>query len=315
MASNAQTAAAPDQIPYFGGPWFLSPSFEDELARRGLDPEAEGMVRSFAERGYLILDDLGFDDFDAVAERVIADVEPLHEGGEYNRVMDAWTVSEAVRSVATNARIQELLELLYGRRPIPFQTLNFLRGSQQVTHSDAYHFHSYPKHFMCGVWVAFEDISDDNGPLHYYPGSHRLPDYDFLCPSGEGERPVPSEFVREVIPAYGLEKENAYLKRGQGLIWAANLLHGGDPIGDPQRTRRSQVTHYFFEGCTNYTPLRSDFARGKVYFWRPTDVATGKLRPLRSNGKRVRMPLRSHIATWRRRLRRMLGRGYAQHTR
>jgi hypothetical protein len=312
---NAATTTAPRQIPYFGGPWFMSPFFEDKLAERRLDPDTEALVRSFAERGYLVLDDLGIDDFDGLAERVIADLGPLHEGGKYNRVMDAWTTSDAVRSVATNARIQELLEVIYGRRPIPFQTLNFLRGSQQGTHSDAYHFHSYPKHFMCGVWVAFEGIDDGNGPLHYYPGSHRLPDYDFLCPRREDTKHLAGEFVRELIPVYGLEKQRAYLKRGQALIWAANLLHGGDPIGDPDSTRLSQVTHYFFDGCIYYTPLRSDFARGKVYFWRPTDVATGKLRQLRVDGRRVRPPIRSRLATWRRQLRRKLGRGYTQHAR
>jgi hypothetical protein len=313
MASNAATAATPRQIPYFGGPWFLSPFLEEQLAERRLDPESEAMVRSFAARGYLVLDDAGVDD--ALVDRVIADVEPLHDEGKYNRVMDAWTVSDAVRSVATNARIREILELLYGRRPIPFQTLNFLRGSQQVTHSDAYHFHSYPKHFMCGVWLALEDIDDSNGPLHYYPGSHRLPDYDFLCPRREGEEGAAGEFVRRLIPTAGLVKERAYLKRGQALIWAANLLHGGDPIGDPNSTRRSQVTHYFFDGCANYTPLRSDFARGKVYFWPITDIGTGKVQPLRYDGRRVRPPLRARLAAWRRRGRRMLGRGYAQHHR
>jgi ectoine hydroxylase-related dioxygenase (phytanoyl-CoA dioxygenase family) len=28
---------------------------------------------------------------------------------------------------------------------------------------------------MVGVWVALEDIDSSNGPLIYYPGSHRLP--------------------------------------------------------------------------------------------------------------------------------------------
>ena len=288
----------------------MSPFFDQMLAEKDLDSDTEALVRSFAENGYVVLDDLGLDDFEATADGVMKDVLPLHENGKYNRIMDAWTVSPSVRELATNRRINELLETIFGRRPIPFQTLNFFRGSQQATHSDAYHFHSYPKHFMCGVWVAFEDVDEHNGPLHYYPGSHRLPDYDFLCPHHEKEV---NEFIERLIPGYGLEKECAHLKRGQALIWAANLLHGGDPVSDPSATRLTQVTHYYFEDCTYYTPFRSDFARGKVYFRQIVDIGSGKLRPLRSSRGRVRPPFVSRLVTLRRRAERMLGRGYVRY--
>ena len=66
-----------------------------------------------------------------------------------------------------------------------------------------------------------------------------------------------------MIPSTGLRKELAYLKRGQALIWAANLLHGGEPVAKPERTRKSQVTHCYFDDCSYYTPFRSDFARGR----------------------------------------------------
>jgi hypothetical protein len=311
MSMQAPARSVPAQVPYFGGPWFLSPSFERMLEQRQLDPDSEAQVRFFAERGYLILDDLGLGDFDAFADRLLAEIAPLHEQGKYNRIMDAWTASDAVRELATSPAVMRCLELLYGRRPIPFQTLSFFRGSQQRTHSDAYHFHSYPKHFMCGVWVALEDTDDDNGPLHYYPGSHRLPDYDFLCPGHEDEL---SDFIEdELLPDTALHKELAYLKRGQALIWAANLLHGGEPVARPERTRMSQVTHCYFEGCSYYTPFRSDFARGRIFFRQITDVGTGKLQPLRVNGGRVRPPLVSRAHAWRRRLERALGRGYVRY--
>ena len=310
MATETVAPATPAQIPYFGGPWFLSPAFEQMLEQRQLNPEAEQQVRTFAERGYVIVDDLGLGDFDAFAERLLGEVLPLHEDGKYNRIMDAWAASPAVRELATAPRILDLLEILYGRKPIPFQTLNFLRGSQQPTHSDAYHFHCYPKHFMCGVWVAFEDTDDENGPLNYYPGSHRLPDYDFLCPGREDELHA---FIEELIPSYGLQKERGYLKRGQALIWAANLLHGGEPVTDPKRTRMSQVTHCYFEDCSYFTPHRSDFARGKVFFRQITDVRSGKLVPLRTADGRVRAPLVSRAVTWQRRLGRMAGRGYVRY--
>jgi Phytanoyl-CoA dioxygenase (PhyH) len=309
MSSQPATRAESEQIPYLGGPWFLAPDFEREIERRGLDPDDEAKVRFFAERGYVILDDLGIEDFDAFADGIEADLEPLH-AGKYNRIMDAWTVSDRVRRLATSPRILGFLEVLYGRRPIPFQTLNFLRGSQQHAHSDAYHFHSYPKHFMCGVWVALEDTDDDNGTLSWYPGSHRLPDYDFLCPSREE---VLHEYLDELIPQLGLQKELGYLKRGQALIWAANLLHGGEPQLDYERTRRSQVTHCYFDDCSYYTPFRSDFARGKVFFRQITDVTTGKPHTLRISTGRVRPPLAARVVTWQRRLGRALGRGYVRY--
>jgi hypothetical protein len=309
---DVATAAPPaiEQIPYFGGPWFMSPFFERELAGRGLDAETEAMVRSYSERGYLIVEDLGVDDFDALADRAIADLAPLHEGGAYNRVQDAWTASDAVREIATLPRILKLLDDLYGRRPIPFQTLNFLRGSQQLTHSDSFHFHSFPKHFMCGVWVALEDLTESNGPLHYYPGSHRLPDYDFLCPD-RGDEFV--QFIQDLIPAYGLEREQAHVKKGQALIWSANLLHGGDPVTDPESTRLSQVTHYFFDDCSYYTPVRSDIQRGKIYFREIVDVGTGETVPLETSNGKVKAPLRSRLTNLRLRLLGRGQRGYVRH--
>lgn len=47
-------------------------------------------------------------------------------------------------------------------------------GTQQHFHSDAVHFQSDPPEFMCGVWIALEDIHPDAGPLSITPCSHRL---------------------------------------------------------------------------------------------------------------------------------------------
>ena len=43
----------------------------------------------------------------------------------------------------------------------------------------------------------------------------------------------------------GLRKEPFFAKKGDVFIWHAHLLHGGGPINDPGRTRRSTVFHYF----------------------------------------------------------------------
>lgn len=195
----------------------------------------------------------------------------------YDRIQDAYKQSEPVRRLAIHPAVLSLLEDLYGRRAIPFQTLNFPRGTQQETHSDAFHFSSWPQRWMCGVWVALEDVSELNGPLHYYPGSHRLPILDTHDTSASGNQYAHyQEAIQELIAIAGLQKQRFLPRKGDCLIWAANLLHGGDPIRDPQSSRLSQVSHYYFEGCDFFTPRLSDLAAGSIHFRdQIVDIATG----------------------------------------
>lgn len=207
------------------------------------------------------------------------------------RLLDEWASEPAVKELATMPDILDILCRLYGRNPIPFQTLNFPVGTQQRTHSDTIHFHSVPQRFMAGVWVALENIHDSNGPLHYYPGSHRLPVLD-CCDVGIDDSKAPDlppseiygpqhyqlyeDAISELIEVAGLEKRVLIAEKGDVLIWAANLLHGGEPVLDSHSTRLSQVTHYYFEGCRFYTPLLSDKSHGNLMFREGVvDITTG----------------------------------------
>lgn len=190
------------------------------------------------------------------------------------RVQDAWAVSKNVRAIARAPEVLELLRGMYGREPLPFQTINFRVGSQQRAHADTMHFNSEPPGFMCGVWVALEDIDESCGPLIYYPGSHTLPEVsmgDIGAPMGAAGYPAYEEYVQTQIEREQLEPSLAILRKGEALLWASNLLHGGAPQADPARTRLSQVTHYFFEGCRYWTPMASD-SRHRAYREIPTSL-------------------------------------------
>jgi hypothetical protein len=199
--------------------------------------------------------------------------------GAARRWQDLWRTNGDVRRLALLPEIFDILRLLYRREPIAFQTLNFRFGSEQAVHSDSVHFHSYPARFVCGVWVALEDIDAENGPLVVCPGSHRLPVtsmQDFgLPPRGEAY-PAYEAAMRRVIDALDLPVLSLTLNRGQAVIWAANLLHGGSAIRDRTRTRLSQATHYFFTDCLHYVPMRSDALRGRVYVHPTINIATGR---------------------------------------
>ncbi len=260
-------------------PWVDSPFLAKELEESTLDESTKEMVRHYAEKGYLIME-TGLPE--STFDRIIELLNPHYTDP---RIQDAWTITPLVKEVAGCSKVLDILRILYRREPFPFQTLNFQVGSQQRTHSDAIHFYSIPHRYMCGVWVALEDTDETNGPLHYYPGSHKLPFYDMADIGIKGSGYAKSydqysryeDFAQDLMMATGQKKEVFRVKKGQALIWSANLFHGGEPIQRPGSTRHSQVTHYFFNDCIYYSPQWSDLPIEKMYMRRPVNILTGKI--------------------------------------
>src|SRR3954454_3714018 len=169
--------------PLPGVPLIDSPFFERLFPLSNPDADTQRIAHDLRQNGFAVLD---FPDPNI--DRLCRDIRPRHtpaaeklaawRAGKVDlRNQDAWRADEDVKRVAINPRILEILEKLYGRPAFAFQTLNFAVGSQQPAHSDSIHFSSSPEGFMCGVWLALEDIDADNGPLIYYPGSHRWPHF------------------------------------------------------------------------------------------------------------------------------------------
>jgi len=277
-------------------PLYLRPDLEAEVDRLGYSAQQRAMVRRFAQDGFLDLDLHLSQEF---TDDLIREVQPYYlsrYATDPGRVLNGPT--KAAKSLAANEQVISTLWLLYGREPFPFQTLNFSVGTQQRTHADTIHFDSFPQGYMAGVWVALEDVDPDNGPLHYFPGSHKLPHLtlaDFgLIGSQSRKRGLTRDYVEvyepgiaELVKAHGFEKHEALIKRGHAFIWAANLLHGGSPIRQPGRSRHSQVTHYFFHDCAYVTPMFSDPVLGKFSMHTRRDIRTGQKVPSIYNGKRV----------------------------
>ncbi|HVV05301.1 MAG TPA: phytanoyl-CoA dioxygenase family protein, partial [Puia sp.] len=143
---------------------------------------------------------------------------------------------------------------------VPFQTINFVYGSNQRAHSDSIHMTTYPLGYLIAVWIALEDTSPDNGPLFYYPGSHRLP-YLLNSDFNEGETSLLlgnkdyvdyEDRIEEQIKQQSLRPEVFLAKKGDILIWHANLIHGGMPVKDPSLTRKSMVIHYYAKDVIKY---------------------------------------------------------------
>lgn len=278
-------------------PWVEDPEFPLLLKSKKLSDRDISMATQYARDGFLIVEPADmFDDADleSLKEFVIA-----HPGSAENRVTDGWKNCPAIKKIACNPEILRVIEFLYEREAIPFQTLNFLRGTEQRTHADFIHFASLPARYMCGVWVALEDVTMKSGPLHYYEGSHKLPEFCYqdlgieLINENGGlswenpETPLryreyEEQIARKVAP---FPLRMLTVKKGTALIWSSNLLHGGNPIDDRNGTRWSQVTHYFFDNTVSIVPMFSNMHEQLYAITAPTEIRTGRRKENKLNGQ------------------------------
>jgi hypothetical protein len=187
------------------------------------------------------------------------------------RIFEHWRKSDAIANLTVNPAVLDTLSFLYDKEPFPFSTINFIKGSNQPLHSDIIHFHTVPALWMVGVWVALEDVDEINGSLSIVPGSHKWPLYEYHnlnlphpdeIENGEAVNYAKYEqFLIDLVKAKKAEKYTVKLKKGQALIWAANMLHGGcnvEGVTDFTKTRLTQANHYFFKGCSkHYHPMFS----------------------------------------------------------
>lgn len=263
-------------------PWVESPFFYQILESLDLSEDLKNKAIKFHEDGYLIID---LELSDDLIKDIVGDMEialtrenkklqaEFYTYSNSPRLFEEWRHSSHIRELCLNEKITSTLEFLYDRETFPFSTINFFIGSNQPLHSDAVHFHSIPSLWMSGVWVALEDTNEENGTLSIVPGSHRWPIYDYETlnlphpdeqENGEEKNyRVYEDFVRQLIKSKNSKITPIPLKKGQCLIWAANLLHGGTPITNENNTRLTQAIHYFYKGCNRYYhPMFSRVTKG-----------------------------------------------------
>jgi ectoine hydroxylase-related dioxygenase (phytanoyl-CoA dioxygenase family) len=60
------------------------------------------------------------------------------------------------------------------------------------------------------------------------------------------------DMIAQKIVEHQIVKKNFTAKKGDLLLWHANLFHGGNEHIDKSKTRKSVVFHYFKEGSVCY---------------------------------------------------------------
>jgi ectoine hydroxylase-related dioxygenase (phytanoyl-CoA dioxygenase family) len=264
-------------------PWTESPFFLKLIKNSNHTENEIQMANKFNKDGYVIIDseitdqdcnNITDDVYNLINQKNSKIQTDHYQYNESKRLFEGWKNSKNIKNLVLNEKIMNTLTFLYNKAPIPFSTINFIKGTSQPFHSDAIHFNTIPYKWMTGVWTALEDTNKYNGTLAIIPGSHnwdifnydnlKLEDCDTIQNGEEINYRKYEDFIRQLIISKNAKETIVELKKGQSLVWSANLLHGGIPIIDQTSTRKTQVTHYFYKGCNHYYhPMFSKPFEGK----------------------------------------------------
>jgi len=248
-------------------PWLDKPDAKEKLVAhpdfKNFDADTQQQLIQWIDRGYLVLK--GFyaenevDELNGEVNRLLKEQKTAFNYTG-RKVMDAHQLSGVIDKYFRYERMLNVMNFIMGKKVHPFQTINFIRGSEQRAHSDSIHMTSEPKGYMIASWTALENCHEENGLLFYYPSSHKLPYVmtdDFETGHsrwrlGKNANKRYEDKIEEVIEKYDLKKEYFHAEKGDVLLWHANLIHGGSPIKQVGSTRQSMVCHYFCEDVICY---------------------------------------------------------------
>lgn len=201
-------------------------------------------------------------------------------GGPF-KINHLFTESAAVAEAVFDPGLRAALHSLLGAEPVAINSLNFNFGSQQPEHIDTWYMPPPKPGSLVVTSLSLEDVREDAGPLFYYPGSHRIPPYRFShggLHAVDTELPECRRYLEAELGMRGLKKHLFFGKKGDVFIWHCQLLHGGTPIRDLDRSRSSLVVHYWGADATLGAPVAATPSGGK-YLDRDYWETDGKLIP------------------------------------
>lgn len=249
-------------------PWYDRPDPETHikglLDQKRISLEEADDLRRLVSDGYVQLSQKIEPDLISAANAAMDDAigkrYQNYEFGTSQRIEHLHEHYQAMNDLWKHPLVLRYLSLIFDVEPLPCQTLTYVFGSEQDLHQDTIHLTSFPSGYMCGVWIALEDIQANSGELMVAPGSHRLERIyrkSVDCPVvKDGDWSVFGNLVGARWAQ--MSRDNAaepLIYRPQAgtiLIWLDSLLHGGSKRVDKTLTRRSVVSHYFAAGSIAY---------------------------------------------------------------
>ena len=180
--------------------------------------------------------------------RKLTQSEPMAD----QRIVDLYMANESSLKILLNHKIRRFLKICFDDSPLLFQSLSFLKGSNQGIHQDTAYVVTDKPMQLIASWIALEDIQTGSGELEFYPQSHRFEEFFFssefkhYCSERDGgiEHEKFSQHLKCQIAKSKKTSQKFMAKKGDVFLWHADLYHGGRPVADSNLTRNSIVGHY-----------------------------------------------------------------------
>ena len=270
LGSNGPPTTEMRAMSQFGGLWIDRPDFLDVIGRKcwagEISEEIAARIFRFARDGYVVIErvvaselidrlnkeiekfwqnpppGLMIEVWEGMTQRFLPPAIEHREGT--TKLLDVHAFSSLARAAIAAPKAMEFLRAIFQDKPKAFQSLSFWKGSQQDIHKDTAYvkIDSGPMH-LAATWLALEDVEEGTGELEYYVGSHRTPEYLFGTSKWmEHEPDQHAAFLQSLdddAVKYGHPRRSFLPKKGDLLIWHADLAHGGAAIKKPGRTRKS----------------------------------------------------------------------------
>ncbi len=275
--ADADAPAAVDAAPRSGGLWIDRADWLDRLAdkhRRGeLSGEMSTSIFRFVRDGYLVIrnavpsalvtalneeidrvweappEGLLTETFEPDGEMRLMPPDIRYRDGR-TKLLDLYAFSAAARRVLAAPTVVAFLAAIFDDTPKAFQGLTLWSGLQQSMQKDSafVKVEDNPR-ALAAAWVALEDVKPGTGELEYYIGSHRSPEFLFggFSKWMDGFSDDQARFAQSLhddANTYGQTKGSFLAKKGDVLLWHADLAHADAPVTKTQASRRSMLTHF-----------------------------------------------------------------------
>jgi hypothetical protein len=186
--------------------WFDKPDAEihirNLLLSEKISNEESQYLCDFIKNGFIVIEDMIDDDLvDNVNIEIDDAIEKGYQGYKQwssQRLEHLHKHYPNMRKLWLDNSHRRIVDLIFGVQSRPTQTLTFVCGSQQPPHADLIYLTSFPAGYMCGTWIALQDVVKDSGELVVYPGSHRecrVYLQDTGCEKANGDSQALNEYI------------------------------------------------------------------------------------------------------------------------